>query len=481
MMKQITLTLLAVGVLSGCSMAPKYMRPDAPVAASYPEHREAQGAQRSAAETGWRDFFHDARLQTLIGRALENNRDLRVAALRIEEARAQYNIVQADRVPNLNGTATGNRGRTPASVNQFGQSVVTSNYQVGVSLASFELDFFGRVKSLSDAALASYLSTEEARVSAQLSLISEVAKAYLNERAFAEQEELARRTLESRAKGYELAKQRFDVGATSALDLQQNEALLQTARVTAASVARQRAQAWNALTVLVGQPLTDLPAPQPLSSQDIVTELPAGLPSDLLVQRPDIRSAEQTLLAANANIGAARAAFFPRISLTAGVGTASNSLDGLFESGSRAWSFAPQLVLPIFQGGRNTANLNLAEVRKNIAVANYEKTIQVAFQEVADALVARGFLDEQADAQERVQRAQAERMKFADQRFENGIASSLDVLDAQRELFSAEQELVQIRLLRLTNAVDLYRSLGGGIRETTATAAAPTTPATPAP
>jgi len=481
MIKQLTLTLIAAGVLSGCSMAPKYTRPDAPVAATYPEHRAATGNQLSAAETGWRDFFHDARLQALIARSLANNRDLRVAALRIEEARAQYNIVQADRVPNFNGTATGNRGRTPASVNQFGQSVVTSNYQVGVSLASFELDFFGRVKSLSDSALASYLSTEEARLSAQLSLISEVAKAYLNERAFAEQEELARRTLESRTKGYELAKQRFEVGASSALDLQQSEVLLQTARVAQNSMARQRAQAWNALTVLVGQPLVDLPDPQPLSAQDIVTELPAGLPSDLLTQRPDIRSAEQTLLAANANIGAARAAFFPRISLTAGVGTASNTLDGLFESGSRAWTFAPQLVLPIFQGGANIANLNLTEVRKNIAVANYEKTIQVAFQEVADALVARGLLDEQIDAQQRVQRAQAERMKLADLRFENGISSSLDVLDAQRELFSAEQELVQVRLLRLTNAVDLYRSLGGGLQETTATASAPTAPATTAP
>ncbi|WP_293780228.1 efflux transporter outer membrane subunit [uncultured Oxalicibacterium sp.] len=480
MIKQLTLTLIAAGVLSGCSMAPKYTRPDAPIAATYPVNSATnENPQQNVAEMGWRNFYPDQRLQALIGLALENNRDLRVAALRIEEARALYNIQSADRVPNINGTATGNRARVPGSLNTTGNSIITSNYQVGVSLASFELDFFGRVKSLSDAALANYLATEEARQSAHVSLIAEVAKAYLAERAYTEQQELAERTLESRSRAYDLAKQRFEVGASSSLDLRQNEALLETARVQQLTVARQRAQAWNALTVLVGQPLNnELPQPQALSSQQIVTELPAGLPSDLLTQRPDIRSAEQSLLAANANIGAARAAFFPRISLTASAGSASNALDGLFESGSRAWTFAPQLVLPIFQGGANIANLRLTEVRKNIAVANYEKTIQVAFREVADALVARGLLDQQVEAQRRVQDAQAQRLQLADQRFENGIASSLDVLDAQRELFAAEQDLVQTRLLRLTNAVDLYRSLGGGLLENTATATAPTATST---
>lgn len=472
MIKQLTLTVLAASVLSACSLAPKYTRPDAPVAADYPTPSAAAAKQLRAYETGWRTFFTDQRLQSLIATALNNNRDLRVAALRIEEARAQYNIQSADLLPNLNGTATGNRGRTPAGVSSTGTSIVTSNYQVGLSLASFELDFFGRVRSLNDAALAQYLSTEEAQRAAHISLVSEVAKAYLAERAYAEQLALAQSTLESRNTAYGLAKQRFDVGASSALDLRQNDALLQSARVARLSLSRLRAQAFNALTVLVGQPLTDLPPAQPLSAQNIVTDIPAGLPSDLLTQRPDIRSAEQSLLAANANIGAARAAFFPRISLTAGVGTASNSLSGLFEDGTRAWSFAPQLVLPIFDAGRNSANLTLSEVRKNIAIANYEKSIQVAFREVADALVARQLLDEQIEAQALVQDAQAERLKLADQRFENGISSSLDVLDAQRELFAAEQDLVQARLLRLTNAIDLYRSLGGGLVETTSTAAA---------
>lgn len=473
MIKQLTLTILAASVLSGCSMAPKFLRPEAPVAADYPTPSAVAANQSRATETGWRTFFPDARLQSLISTALVNNRDLRVAALRIEEARAQYNIQSADLLPNFNGTATGARARTPGSLTSTGNSTVSSNYQVGLSLASFELDFFGRVRSLNDAALAQYLATEEARQAAHISLVAEVAKAYLAERAYDEQLTLAQNTLDSRNTAYGLAKQRFEVGASSALDLRQNEALLQSARVAQLTLARQRAQALNALTVLVGQPLTDLPPAQPLSAQNIVADIPAGLPSDLLTQRPDIRSAEQTLRAANANIGAARAAFFPRISLTAGVGTASNSLSGLFENGSRAWSFAPQLVLPIFQGGRNTANLTLSEVRKNIAIANYEKSIQVAFREVADALVARSLLDEQIDAQGLVQAAQAERLKLANLRFDNGIASSLDVLDAQRELFSAEQSLVQARLLRLTNAIDLYRSLGGGLAETSvATASA---------
>lgn len=478
MIKQMTLSLLAAGVLSGCSMAPTYQRPEAPIATAYPNQdtaaQDAQAAnQQKVSEIGWRNFFPDQRLQSLIATALENNRDLRVAALRIEEARALYNIQSADRYPNFDISATGQRARVPASLSTTGSSVVTSNYQVGLGLAAFELDFFGRVKSLSDAALAQYLSTEEAQRAAHISLVAEVATAYLTERGYAEQLELARQTYETRADAYKLSKQRFDVGAASALDLKQDEASMQTARVTQLALARQRAQAWNALTLLVGQPLTDLPPTEPLSKLDLVTNLPAGLPSDLLTERPDIRSAEQALISANANIGAARAAFFPQISLTAGVGTASNELSGLFDAGSRAWSFAPQLVLPIFQGGRNIANLKLSEVRKNIEVANYEKTIQTAFREVSDALVARGLLDEQIEAQIRMRDAEAERLKLATQRFDNGIASSLDVLDAKRGLFAADLELVQVRQLRLTNAVDLYRSLGGGLVETTATAEAP--------
>jgi outer membrane protein, multidrug efflux system len=344
-----------------------------------------------------------------------------------------------------------------------GQPVISSSYQVGLSLASFELDFLGRVRSLNDAALSLYLASDEARQAAQISLVAEVAKAALAERAFAEQQELAQKSLEGREAAYKLAKQRFDVGASSALDLRLNETLMLATRVALVTLTRQRAQAMNGLALLTGKPLTDLPPVQALSAQNIVAELPAGLPSDLLTRRPDIRASDQRLKAANANIGAARAAFFPRVTLTAGVGTASNELSGLFQSGSDTWSFSPQLVLPIFDAGRNRSNLSLSEVRKNLAIADYEKTIQTAFREVADALVARASLDQQIDAQRAVQEAQADRLRLADLRYQNGVSSIIEVLDAQRELYTAEQALGQARLLRLTNAIDLYRSLGGGL------------------
>jgi len=465
--------LLAAAGLSACSLIPTYERPAAPIPDAYPV--ETAAAQQPL--SGWREFFPDQRLQALIAAALDNNRDLRIAALRIEEARAAYRIQSADLLPSVGAAASASRARTAADQSPTGSAVVGSNYQVGLSLAAFELDFFGRVRSLNQAALAQYLATEEARRAAHIALVASVANAYLAERGFAEQLELARQTLESRERSLDLARQRFEVGASSALDLRQIETLYHSARVAVASLARQRAQAENALTLLVGRPLTDLPAPKPLSQMSIVTDIPAGLPSDLLVRRPDIRAAEQSLIASNANIGAARAAFFPRISLTAGVGTASGELSGLFDSGSGTWSFVPQLVLPIFDGGRNRANLDVAQVRKNVAVAEYERTIQTAFREVADALVARASLDEQVEAQRAVLEAQTERLKLAEQRFSAGVASSLDVLDARREQFQAEQSLVQARLARMTNSVDLYRALGGGLEETSAASSNPSTQA----
>jgi multidrug efflux system outer membrane protein len=457
--------MTAIAAVSACSLIPEYVRPDAPVAQNFAGPAEGNAAH-TPIDTGWREFFPDKRLQALIASALENNRDLRTAAQRIQEARAQYNIQSADLLPSFNGTGSQSRSRTPGSLTASGGPVVASSYQVGLSLASFELDFFGRVRSLNQAALGQYLATEEARRSVQISLVSEVAKAYLSERAFTEQLALARSTLEGRQTGYNLARQRFDVGASSALDLRLSETLVLSARVALATLDRQRAQAENALTLLVGKPLEGLPPPLSLDEQNIVTDIPAGLPSDLLARRPDIRAAEQRLQSSNANIGAARAAFFPRISLTAGIGTASNDLSGLFGAGSKTWSFLPQLVLPIFDAGRNRASLDLAEVRKDLAVTDYERTIQVAFREVSDALVARGSLEEQIEAQRLTQVANADRLNLAGLRYKNGVASSLDVLDAQRELFSAQQSLVQARLLRLTNSIDLYRALGGGLKET---------------
>jgi multidrug efflux system outer membrane protein len=463
-MRHLSAILLAAGVLSGCTMAPTYHRPDAPVETAYAAP-EGKTSAVEAANLGWREFFPDQRLQALIAAALENNRDLRIAALNMEAARAQYGITRADQLPNLSATATDTRGRVSSVQSATGQSVVSETYQVGLGLAAFELDFFGRVRSLSNAALATYLGTEEARQSAQISLVSQVAQAYLAERSYSEQLALSKKTLESRIQNYDLAKRRFDVGASSELDLRLSETLVQSARISNATLQRQRDQADNALTLLVGKKLTDLPAGLSLSQQNIVTDIPAGLPSDLLERRPDIRAAEQNLIAANANIGAARAAFFPKISLTAGIGTASNALSDLFNAGFSTWSFVPQMTLPIFQGGRNMANLDLSHVRKNIQVATYEKTIQTAFKEVSDALVARQTLEEQITAQEGFLRAQEQRLKLTQLRYDNGVASSLDLLDTQRELFSAQQALIQARQLRFNNAIDLYRSLGGGLAE----------------
>ncbi|GJJ04475.1 multidrug ABC transporter permease [Duganella rhizosphaerae] len=494
-------TLLAA-LLSACSMAPTYQRPAAPVAAAFPADSAGAAARtsvplplaagaRDAVDTGWREYFADPRLQQLIAAALENNRDLRTAALRIEEARAQYDIQSADRLPNLNANASTTKAKTPAFLSPSGQTSIGKRYDAGLALSAFELDFFGRVKSLNDAALAAYLATDEARQAAQISLVAQVAQAYYTERAYAEQYALAQQTYDARARTYKLTQQRAEVGASSRLDLRSNETLMETARAAALTLARQRAQADNALTLLVGQPASagagapnaaaaatatgaavgagagsGTPAgAMPSDRQiDALSALPTGLPSDLLARRPDIRAAEQRLKSANANIGAARAAFFPRISLTAALGSSSPSLGGLFDGGSGSWSFAPQLTLPIFDAGRNRANLGLAEVRKNLAVADYEKTIQTAFREVADALAARDYLGEQVAAQRAVQDAQADRLKLLQLRFDNGVASSLDVLDAQRELFSAQQTLVQARLLRTTSAIDLYRALGGGVK-----------------
>ncbi|WP_092414700.1 efflux transporter outer membrane subunit [Collimonas sp. OK307] len=464
--KKLTGALLLAGVLSGCTMAPTYVRPEAPVAGSYPAAADGQ-AQLDAAALGWRQFFPDQRLQALIASALENNRDLRTAALNIEQARAQYDITASDALPHLEGNFSRTRGRTAADQLVPGQPAVGTAYSVGLNMTSFELDFFGRVRSLKDAALASYLATEEARQSAQISLISQVAQAYLTEQSYAEQQRLAEQTLDSRLDDYKRDKLRFDVGASSELDLRNSETLVQAARVSLTTLVRQRGQATNALVLLVGKPLGELPAPQSLSDEKIVTDIPAGLPSDLLNRRPDIREAEQQLRSANANIGAARAAFFPTISLTAGIGNSSTSLGNLFSAGSRTWSFVPQLTLPIFEGGRNRANLSLSEIRKNLAIANYEKTIQSAFREVSDALVARGTLEDQLAAQDAFVKAQEQRVKLTDLRYKNGIASSTDRLNAERDLFSAQQALIQTRQLRLNNAIDLYRSLGGGLNENT--------------
>lgn len=453
----------AVALLAGCtSLAPEYQRPAAPVADLFPaEPGSAATTGSVATELAWRQFFGDRRLQRLIELALENNRDLRVAALNIEQMRAQYQIRRADQLPTVSATAVGN-----ALTNSSGS--VTRSYLVGLALASFELDFFGRVKNLSEAALAQYLATEEAHKTVRIVLIASVANTYLALRADQGALALTERTLDTRVASLALTKLKFDNGVSSALDVAQAESLVQGARATLAALRRQIAQDRNALQLLVGQPATlELPADATLDDVPPAPELAVGLPSDLLANRPDIRQAEQQLRAANVNIGAARAAFFPRITLTGAAGVASGDLLGLFKSGSLAWSFTPQVTIPIFDAGRNQANLDAAQVARDIGIAQYEKAIQTAFREVADALAARATLGEQLRAQQAMVDAETARFKLADLRYRNGVANYLDLLDAQRSLFVAQLATVQVQLSQLQSAVTLYKVLGGGWTEPT--------------
>ncbi len=429
-----------------------------PVATSFFESR--QGAAVAAADLEWRRFFADARLQRLIEIALQNNRDLRVAILNIEQARAQYQVRRADQLPGVGVLASGSRGP-----NSKGE--ISSTYMAGLSMTSYELDFFGRVNELSKAALGEYLATEEARKNVHITLIASVANIYLSLLADDELLALTRQTLKAREESFKLIQLKFEHGVVSELDLRQGESLVETAHVALAQQMRQRAVDQNALVLLVGQGLpADLPASNAtLHTMQIGAELSPGLPSDLLTRRPDIRQAEQQLIAANANIGAARAAFFPRISLTGSAGSVSDELSGLFKSGSFAWTVAPQLLLPIFDAGRNRANLDIAKATRDIRVAQYEKAVQLAFREVADALAGQATYGEQLRAQRAQADAEAVRYKLSDLRYNNGASSYLDLLDAQRSLFAAQQAEVQTNLASLQNQVTLYKVLGGGWQE----------------
>ena len=462
-------------VLSGCiSLAPKYERPAAPVAPAFPlaptpDDAPAVSAATSeaASSIAWQRFFADGRLQQLIALALQNNRDLRVAILNIEQARATYRIRRADILPTVGLGATGTV--------QPGPDI----YQAGVQISTFELDFFGRVRSLSNAALAQYLATDEARKTTQISLISQVASTYLALQADEELLELTRQTLKTREDSNRLNQLKYDNGIVSKLDLDQSLSLVEQARVVLAQQLRQRAQDANSLTLLVGGPIpATLPKGVALADTSLA-ELPPGLPSDLLNVRPDIRSAEQQLIAANANIGAARANFFPHISLTGTAGTASTELNSLFKGGSYGLVFTPTIFLPIFDYGRNVANLDSAKAGRDIAVAQYEKSIQTAFREVADALAGQSTYTEQLRAQLAVAKSEADRFSLSDLRYRSGASSYLDLLDAQRSLFDAQRASVEANLARLQNQVTLYRVLGGGwtmpATATTAANAATTT------
>ncbi|MEI6599250.1 MAG: efflux transporter outer membrane subunit [Comamonadaceae bacterium] len=450
-----TLCLLALA-LSGCSsMAPPLERPALPVAATFPGLPAGTQAAAPGATPEWQTFFGDERLRQLITLALQNNRDLKLALLNIEQARAQLDLRRADQWPSLNAGLSGSRQPTSAGG-------ISSSYSAGVLVTAYELDLFGRVRSLADATLAQYLATEEARKAVQISLLAAVANGYYALLGDEELLRVTRQTLVTREDSYRLIKLRFDNGASSQIDLRQAESLLESARVTLAQATRQRALDENALALLLGQALpAGMPAALPLDAGASLPTLPVGLPSDVLLRRPDVRQAEQQLIAANAAIGAARAAFFPRISLTGSVGSVSSELSGLFGNGM-AWSFAPQLLQPIFDAGRNQANLRTSEVGRDIALAQYERAIQSAFREVADALAGRATLGEQLRAQQAQLKAEQDRYRLAELRYRGGAASYLDALDAQRSLFAAQQAQLQVQTQYLQNGVTLYRVLGGG-------------------
>ncbi|WP_420887323.1 efflux transporter outer membrane subunit [Burkholderia oklahomensis] len=484
---------LAAALVAGCTLAPRYERPAAPVPASYapaaagaPRGADATASDAAAAGRGgrdardagdaretagthdthdtrlddWRAYFTDPSLRALIDTALANNRDLRIATLRIQEARGLYGVARADRLPSIDGNLGYERTRQYDPV--LRESATSTLYRAGVGVSAFEIDLFGRVKSLSDAALAEYFATAEGRRAARISLIAEVASAYVTERALVDQLKLAERTLAARDATYALTRRRYAAGTSTAIELRTAEMLVASARASKAALEREHTQATSALKLLAGDFRTTLPADAPALDALAVAAVSPGLSSDLLEQRPDIRQAEQRLVAANANIGAARAAFFPRIALTTELGAVSDAFSGLFSGGSSVWTFAPRLTLPIFAGGRNRANLDVADARKHIAVAEYEKTIQTAFREVADALAARDQIDAQLDAQQAVYGADAERLRLAERRYGSGVASYLELLDAQRSTFESGQELIRLKQLRLTNAITLYRALGGG-------------------
>ncbi|AWM81646.1 multidrug transporter [Gammaproteobacteria bacterium ESL0073] len=470
MNKSLLSIMIITVTLTGCTLMPNYQRPDLPVQNTWPTgDAYSSGQQGQYVSLGWRDFFADKDLQSLIETAIANNKDLRVAALNVAAYEAQYRIQRSELFPSLDANGTGSRQHVPADVSSTGRSRVNSSWGVTLGVTSYELDFFGRIRSLNEAALQQYLSTQEAQRNTQISLIASVANAWLTLQADKALLKLTEETLENYQYNYDLVKRSNEVGVASSLDLAQARTTVEGAKVNLATYKRQVAQDINLLALLLG---TNLPADlanKKESNFDLqyVKEIPAGLPSDLLANRPDIISAEHQLMAANANIGAARAAFFPSISLTSNVGTMSPSFSNLFSAGQGSWLFQPTINLPIFTAGRLRGNLDYATLQKDINVATYEKTIQTAFKEVADGLASRETYREQVVSQGNFVEANQVYYDLADQRYQAGIDSYMTLLDAQRQLFSSQQSLISVRLAQLTSEVNLYKALGGGWQETT--------------
>ena len=462
---RILYTSLAL-LLGACSLTPPLERPAPPVPAAY-----ADGADTAAnaADLGWRQMFGDPRLQALIATALDHNRDLRIAVLNVDAVRAQYGIERSALLPPLDARLSGGRERVPAS--RDAPATLQGTHAAGVAISAFEIDLFGRVRALSDAALARYLASAEAARAARISLVAAVADAYLEERLALEQLRLTETTLADWRQSLNLARLLKDAKQNSGLDVAQAEGQVASAEADLEGRQRDLKMARNALALLLGTPVpADLPEGMRLESQPVLTALPAGLPSDLLLRRPDILQAEQNLRAANADIGAARAAFFPRLALTATLGYASPALGSLFQGSQLAWGFTPQLSQPLFNHGRLESALELAQARRAAAVAEYEKSIQTAFREVADGLAAQATLTRQIDAQQRVVASAERRRELSSLRYRAGQDSRLELLDAQRQAYAARQGLLSLQRLAFKSTLSLYKALGGGLRETAAEA-----------
>ncbi len=456
---------IVIILVGGCTLAPQYTKPEAPIPSSWPSGPAYKETRALGAPVGtdlkWREFFTDERLQKIIEAALNSNRDLRLASLNVERARALYRIQRNELLPVVNAVGAGGVERVSGDLSNSGSSYTAEYYSINLGVLSWEIDFFGRIRSLEKRALEEYFATEEARRSAQILLVSEIANAYLTLAADREALQLSRSTLETQQAAYDLIRRRYEKGMASALELRQAQTQVDAARVDIARYTNRIAQDENALNLLAGSPVPSVWLPDGLGNVNPPKEISPGMSSEVLLSRPDILYAEHLLKAYNANIGAARAAFFPRISLTTGIGTASDDLSGLFQAGRDTWNFSGQMVLPIFDA-RTWSALRVTKVDMEIAVAQYEKTIQAAFREVADALAVEGTVEDQLAAQQSLVNALVETYRLANLRYIKGVDSYLGVLDAQRSLRVAEQVLVAVRLTRLANRVKLYAVLGGG-------------------
>ena len=452
--------------LGGCTMAPKYTRPQAPVPTNWPEGSAYQNNQppegtSTAADIGWQEFFTDPKLQQIIKTSLNNNRDLRLAVLNVERAKSLYGVQRAELFPAVDATGMGSKRRIASDLTPPGESRTTKQFNVNLGITSWEIDFFGRIRSMEERALQEYLATDQARRSVQIALVSEVARVYLTLAADRENLNLARSTLKAQQADYNLIQRHYEVGLATQLALYQAQTRVDAARRDVPRFTQRTAQDRNALNLLAGSPVPDDLLPPDLESVNPPKDMSPGLSSEALLNRPDIVAAEHRLKGAYAFIGAARSAFFPRISLTTAVGTASDELSGLFGSGNGTWSFTPQVAMPIFDA-RVWAAYKVSKANREIVLTQYEKAIQTAFREVSDSLATQGTINQQVSAQQSLVNAVEKTYELSNKRYTNGIDSYLGVLDAQRSLYASQRVLIELRLAKLTNQVTLYAVLGGG-------------------